>query len=46
MLKKAILVLVLCAVCSMFAPAMAKPEGTHGTVKYQEEASELPFVHC
>ena len=31
MLKKAILVLVLCAVCSMFTPAMAKPAGTHGT---------------
>ena len=31
MFKKACLLLILCAVLSMFAPAMAKPAGTHGT---------------
>lgn len=30
MLKKAILMLVLCAVCSIFTPVMAKPATTHG----------------
>ena len=31
MFKKACLLLILCAVLSMFTPAMAKPAGTHGT---------------